>query len=162
MEKSEDKKKLTPMDIHDKEFKHRGAKGYDAYDVDLFLDRIIDDYADTLDENVDLRNRIVELESQQEQVEKERQAIIDRANEQAQSIVNNASSEENSELENRFNVLKSEYLKLKADLQAISNRPDPDVLLDKTVRDALNSINTENKPDKNLEIVFPDNYRDHD
>ena len=34
--------KLTPMDIHNKEFKHRGRNGYDRYEVDSFLDDVVD------------------------------------------------------------------------------------------------------------------------
>lgn len=52
---------LTPMDIHNKEFKRRGRNGYDRYEVDKFLDQIVDDYGDALDEVVDLKNEQVDL-----------------------------------------------------------------------------------------------------
>lgn len=52
---------LTPMDIHNKEFTRRGRNGYDRYEVDSFLDKIVDDYGDTLDEVVDLKNKSVIL-----------------------------------------------------------------------------------------------------
>lgn len=64
---------LTPMDIHNKEFKSRGRNGYDRYDVDSFLDQIVDDYGDALDQVVDLKNEIVSLNEKmghlQEQVD---------------------------------------------------------------------------------------------
>ena len=34
---------LTPLDIHNKEFK-RGFRGYNEEEVDEFLDRVIKDY----------------------------------------------------------------------------------------------------------------------
>ena len=46
---------LTPMDIHNKEFKPRGRNGYDRYEVDNFLDEVVDNYGDALDEVVDLK-----------------------------------------------------------------------------------------------------------
>ncbi|MBD5431554.1 DivIVA domain-containing protein [Lactobacillus agrestimuris] len=49
------------MDIHNKEFKHRGRNGYDRYEVDSFLDQIVDDYGDSLDEVVDLKNQMASL-----------------------------------------------------------------------------------------------------
>lgn len=52
---------LTPMDIHNKEFKHRGRNGYDRYEVDSFLDQIVDDYGDSLDQVVDLKNQVASL-----------------------------------------------------------------------------------------------------
>lgn len=52
---------LTPMDIHNKEFKRRGRNGYDRLEVDSFLDKIVDNYGDTLDQVVDLKNEIVSL-----------------------------------------------------------------------------------------------------
>ncbi|EEJ72179.1 DivIVA domain-containing protein [Lactobacillus ultunensis] len=60
-----DKKiQLTPMDIHNKEFKRRGRNGYDRYEVDSFLDDIVDDYGDALDQVVDLKNEVVSLKDQ--------------------------------------------------------------------------------------------------
>lgn len=51
-------KKLTPMDINKKEFTRRGRRGYDRYEVDSFLDQIIEDYGNTLDKNADLNNSL--------------------------------------------------------------------------------------------------------
>ena len=41
---------LTPLDIRNKEFRH-GFRGYDAEDVDEFLDQINHDYEALLREN---------------------------------------------------------------------------------------------------------------
>lgn len=66
---SEKKTQLTPMDIHNKEFKHRGRSGYDRYEVDSYLDQIVDSYGDALDEVVDLKNQNVTLTEQVHQLE---------------------------------------------------------------------------------------------
>ena len=51
------------MDIHNKEFKSKGRNGYDRYEVDSFLDEIVDNYGDALDQIVDLKNEVVSLNS---------------------------------------------------------------------------------------------------
>ena len=57
------------MDIHNKEFKYRGRSGYDRYEVDSYLDQIVDSYGDALDEVVDLKNQNVTLTEQVHQLE---------------------------------------------------------------------------------------------
>lgn len=64
-------KKLTPIDIHDQQFKRRGRHGYDRLEVDTFLDQIVDDYGDTLDENSDLKNRNLSLDKENQQLKAE-------------------------------------------------------------------------------------------
>lgn len=59
------------MDIHNKEFKHRGRNGYDRYEVDSFLDEIVDNYGDALDMTVDLRNENANLEKELEDAKKQ-------------------------------------------------------------------------------------------
>lgn len=73
---------LTPMDIHNKEFKHRGRNGYDRYEVDSFLDDIVDDYGDALDQIVDLKNEIVSLKDQMGNL----QSQVDEYNEKKKSL----------------------------------------------------------------------------
>jgi len=48
---------LTPLDIHNKEFK-KGMLGYSQDEVDAFLDKVEEDYEKLCKENVDLKNRI--------------------------------------------------------------------------------------------------------
>ena len=73
---------LKPMDIHNKEFK-KAMRGYDAEEVDEFLDSVIQDYQiyerkiGELGEklmaqeraNASLKARIIELESRQKVME---------------------------------------------------------------------------------------------
>lgn len=48
---------LTPMDIHNKEFK-RSFRGYNEAEVDDFLDKVMEDYELLYKENSDLKDRI--------------------------------------------------------------------------------------------------------
>ncbi|BDR60405.1 DivIVA domain-containing protein [Lactobacillus xylocopicola] len=57
-------KRLTPIEIHKKEFKKRGLSGYDRREVDGFLDHIVDDYGSILDENTDLKNELYQIKSE--------------------------------------------------------------------------------------------------
>lgn len=100
-------KKLTPMDIHNEQFKKRGLSGYDRHEVDAFLDQIVDNYGDVLDENVDLKNQITQLKSQidelQAQVTKFNQneaiakAQIADAKVKAKQIISTATQQANNE-----------------------------------------------------------------
>jgi cell division initiation protein len=48
---------LTPLDIHNKEFK-RGFRGYDEDQVNEFLDQVIKDYEALIRENKELQNQM--------------------------------------------------------------------------------------------------------
>ena len=48
---------LTPMDIHDHQFK-KSFRGYNENEVDDFLDRVVDDFEKLLRENERLKNQV--------------------------------------------------------------------------------------------------------
>lgn len=75
--------KLTPMDIHNKKFKHRGRNGYDRYEVDSFLDDVVDNYGDALDQVVDLKNEVVSLNKKVEDM----QAQVDEYSNMKKSLI---------------------------------------------------------------------------
>lgn len=52
---------LTPLDIHNKEFK-RSFRGYDEDEVNEFLDQVIKDYEAIIRENKELTNQIQTLQ----------------------------------------------------------------------------------------------------
>lgn len=56
---------LTPLDIHNKEFK-RSFRGYNEEDVDEFLDRVIKDYEQLYRENIELKETVERLNSKLE------------------------------------------------------------------------------------------------
>ncbi len=54
---------LTPLDIHNKEFK-RSLRGYNEDEVNDFLDRIIKDYETLIRQNKELEERSMQMEEQ--------------------------------------------------------------------------------------------------
>ena len=56
---------LTPLDIHNKEFK-RSFRGYNEDEIDEFLDRVVKDYEQLYRENVDLKVSIDKLKTKVE------------------------------------------------------------------------------------------------
>lgn len=56
--------KLTPLDIHHKEFRH-SLRGYSEEEVDAFLDEVADEFERLFKENIDLSEK---LEASREQV----------------------------------------------------------------------------------------------
>ncbi|MFM9331876.1 DivIVA domain-containing protein [Paenibacillus mesotrionivorans] len=52
---------LTPLDIHNKEFRH-SFRGYDEDEVNEFLDQVIKDYEALIRENKDLESQIQTLQ----------------------------------------------------------------------------------------------------
>lgn len=118
------------MDIHNKEFTPRGHKGYDRYEVDSFLDQIVDDYGDCLDNNVDLKNenvalknKIKELESEVDRLDELRKTINDEVlkaqkdaselRQKAQEDAKNQAASENQSLVYQNDTLKNDYQRLK-------------------------------------------------
>ena len=54
---------LTPLDIHNKEFK-RSLRGYNEDEVNDFLDRVIKDYEGLIRHNKELEERLTQMEEQ--------------------------------------------------------------------------------------------------
>ncbi|MBB4824004.1 cell division initiation protein [Sporosarcina luteola] len=54
---------LSPLDIHNKEFS-RGFRGYDEDEVNEFLEQIMKDYENALDENKKLKSELKETKEQ--------------------------------------------------------------------------------------------------
>lgn len=60
---------LTPMDIHNKEFK-RGFRGYSEEDVDAFMEDIAGDYEKVFRENCELKEQNEKIQDKLNQYEK--------------------------------------------------------------------------------------------
>ena len=56
---------LTPMDIHDHQFK-KSFRGYNENEVDDFLDKVVDDFEKLLNENERLKNQLYNSETELE------------------------------------------------------------------------------------------------
>ena len=66
---------LTPHDIEVKEF-GRAVRGYKTEDVDNFLDEIILDFQQLLDENKKLRESVAELDADLRQYKKSESSML--------------------------------------------------------------------------------------
>ena len=56
---------LTPLDIHNKEFK-KSFRGYNEEEVDEFLDKVIKDYEQLYRENIEIKENLDRLNSKLE------------------------------------------------------------------------------------------------
>lgn len=56
---------LTPLDIHNKEFK-RSFRGYNEDEIDEFLDKVVKDYEQLYRENLDLKENMDRLKTKVE------------------------------------------------------------------------------------------------
>lgn len=157
-DEKKESQKLTPLEIHNKEFKKRGLSGYDRREVDSFLDQIINDYGDALDQTVDLKNEIVHLQEQvsdlQKQVKQYKQnedatkEAVGNAKIQAERIINDATVQANNTTEQakidtdyqrqQLETIKSDYERVKK--EASGYRSYIQDLLQK----AIENLNDEN------------------
>jgi len=135
---------LTPLDIHNKEFK-KSLRGYDANEVDEFLDEVIKDFETLYKENLELKeqlqaqkdnlNRYKEMEDTlqstmvlaqkmaeeaKRNAEKEAELIIWEARKKAEQIVAGAEdqiTESRKRLETLRAYEKQQMIKLRTFLQ---------------------------------------------
>lgn len=66
--------KLTPLDIHHKEFRH-ALRGYAEDEVDQFLDQVADELERLFKENIDLSERLEAMQQKVNEFELQRQTI---------------------------------------------------------------------------------------
>ncbi|MEE4275220.1 MAG: DivIVA domain-containing protein, partial [Thermoleophilia bacterium] len=87
--------KLTPLDIRHKEFK-RGMRGYVDEEVDEFLDQIADEFERLFKDNIDLGERVENLEEQvtrYRRIEETLQKTLVSAQQSAEELKQNATKE---------------------------------------------------------------------
>lgn len=86
---------LTPLDIHNKEFK-KSFRGYNEEEVDEFLDRIVADYEKIYRENIELKEALERVNSKLEhyqQMENTLHNTLMIAQETAEEVKLNAKKE---------------------------------------------------------------------
>lgn len=84
--------KLTPLDIHQKEFRHV-LRGYNEEEVDSFLDEVANEFERLFQENIDLKEQVERLQKKLAQYENFEQTLQDTmiaAQKSAEDIQNNA------------------------------------------------------------------------
>ena len=136
--------KLTPMDINNKEFK-RGLRGYNAEEVDEFLDEVVESYEELYKENSKLKETVTRLKDKVEHYEKlevtiqntlvlaqnaaeqaketsqkEADLIINNANETAQKILDKAHNDVIS-INDEYERVKEEFIKFRAKFRGFMN-----------------------------------------
>ncbi len=136
--------KLTPMDINNKEFK-KVLRGYDAEEVDEFLDKIVEDYEELFKENSILKEKITAMnekidhyskiestiqntlllaqnaaEQAKASSQKESEIIIKNANETAQKILDKAHNDV-MEVNEEYEKVKQEFIRFRAKFRNFMN-----------------------------------------
>lgn len=133
---------LTPLDIHNKEFR-RSFRGYNADEVDEFLDEVVRDFEIIIKENNELKERLGELDSEvarfkkleetlnntlivaqataeevKNNAHKEAELIIKEAQQQAAALIEEA-KQKCREYEAELERLKAEFQTFKARMRAL-------------------------------------------
>ncbi|MEG1870524.1 MAG: DivIVA domain-containing protein [Peptostreptococcaceae bacterium] len=136
--------KLTPMDINNKEFK-RGLRGYNADEVDEFLDEVVENYEELYKENSRLKESVTRLkdkvehyerleatiqntlllaqnaaEQAKESSQREADLIVNNANETAQKILDKAHNDVIG-INDEYERVKEEFIKFRAKFRGFMN-----------------------------------------
>ncbi len=136
--------KLTPMDINNKEFK-RGLRGYNAEEVDEFLDEVVENYEEMYKENSSLKEKLANLnekieyyskiettiqntlllaqnaaEQAKSSAKKEAELMVKNANETAQKILDKAHNDV-IQINDEYEKVKQEFIKFRAKYRNFMN-----------------------------------------
>jgi len=106
--------KLTPLDIHHKEFR-RGIRGYNEEEVDVFLDQVAEEFERVFKENIELKEQVEGMKNkvtQYEGVEHSLQKALLTAQQAADQVESSAKKE--SEL-----IVKDAEIKAKEIIQQV-------------------------------------------
>lgn len=136
--------KLTPMDINNKEFK-KGLRGYNADEVDEFLDEVVENYEELYKENANLKEKLANLnekvehysqiettiqntlllaqnaaEQAKNSAQKEAELMLKNANESAQKIMDKAHNDV-IQINDEYEKVKQEFIKFRAKYRNFMN-----------------------------------------
>lgn len=136
--------KLTPMDINNKEFK-KVLRGYNADEVDEFLDEVVDNYEELYKENANLKEKLTNLnekiehyskiestiqntlllaqnaaEQAKNSAQKEAELMVKNANETAQRIMDKAHNDV-VQINDEYERVKQEFIKFRAKYRNFMN-----------------------------------------
>ncbi len=87
--------KITPLEVKRQQFK-KGMRGYDSVEVETFLEMVSNELEDLLKENKDLKDKIIELETQlydYKNMEKTLQQTLMQAQEASGKSIENSRKE---------------------------------------------------------------------
>jgi cell division initiation protein len=136
--------KLTPMDINNKEFK-KGLRGYNADEVDEFLDEVVENYEELFKENANLKEKLANsnekveyyakiettiqntlllaqnaAEQAKNSAQKEAELMVKNANESAQKIMDKAHNDV-IQINDEYEKVKQEFIKFRAKYRNFMN-----------------------------------------
>ncbi|MBU3111828.1 DivIVA domain-containing protein [Clostridium lacusfryxellense] len=136
--------RITAMDINNKEFK-KGLRGYNADEVDEFLDRVSEEYEIVYKENSNLKEKIGFLEEKLEHhvtiestiqntlvlaqnaaeqakicAQKESELIIKNANESSQRLLDKSHSDV-LKINDQYDITKQEFAKFRTKFRSFMN-----------------------------------------
>lgn len=136
--------KLTPMDINNKEFK-KTLRGYNADEVDEFLDEVVENYEELYKENANLKEKIANLnekvehysrientiqntlllaqnaaEQAKNSAQRESELMLKNANESAQKIMDKAHNDV-IKINDEYEKVKQEFIKFRAKYRNFMN-----------------------------------------
>ena len=100
---------LTPMDIHNKDFK-RSFRGYNEDEIDDFLDQVVNDYEKLFRENDRLKEELARAQKDNEQykqLEKNLKDTLLVAQKTAEEVTSNARSNAEEMRENTLNECRN-------------------------------------------------------
>ena len=109
---------LTPMDIHNKEFKH-SFRGYNEDEIDEFLDRVVNDYEKLFRENDKLKEEVARLQKDADSYQEREKSINDTlllAQKTSQEVTENARQTAADMKENA--VKECENMRQEAEMEA--------------------------------------------
>lgn len=135
---------LTPMDIHNKEFK-RGFRGYSEEDVDAFMESIADDYEKVYREYCELKERCDKLQdklTQYEKMESTMNSTLMLAQQTAENVKITARKEAELILQEASNKKKQMLNETTMSLQASQQELDKVVAQTRAFREKCRAILT--------------------
>ncbi|WP_426349460.1 DivIVA domain-containing protein [Alloiococcus sp. CFN-8] len=172
--------RLTPNDIKNKEFK-RGMRGYNADEVDEFLDNICEDYESCFKENALLKEKIAAAndkldhytkiettiqntlllaqnasEQAKLSAQKEAELLLKNANESAQKIIDKAQGDVVA-INDEYDKVKQEFIQFRAKYRSfMTAQLETFENLEKELIKSYNLGKTTEKIDE--KIIEEDNY----
>ena len=136
--------KLTPMDINNKEFK-KGLRGYNADEVDEFLDQVVENYEELYKENANLKEKLTNsnekveyyakiettiqntlllaqnaAEQAKNSAKKEAELMVKNANETAHKLMDKAHNDV-IQINDEYEKVKQEFIKFRAKYRNFMN-----------------------------------------
>ncbi len=111
---------LTPVDIYSKSFK-KSLRGYDAQEVDDFLELVGAYYEEVISENQSLKDRVKELEEESEELVELENSIETKMN-KADEVVENRREAAAEEAKSILNKAEQEATKIISDANSIRKK----------------------------------------